>query len=148
MRKKTILLRLAVAAAIATGAATTALPASAAPVTSIQAAASTSTQAAVSPADVGDIVCNVDICIQRISSVVGGKANVKAWAWKYNFAGTFYLSGGQYDSNPSPTQTWVAGGTGWTAYGLAVGSAKSPIKYSIRGESTDVSQEGTVNFTV
>jgi hypothetical protein len=146
VRKKSILLRLAVAAAIATGAVTTALPASAAPATSIQAAASTSTQAAVSPADVGSIVCSGDICIQRISSVVGGKANVKAWAWKTTFTGAFYLYGGQYNGNASPTEKWVAGGAGWTGYGLAVGSPA--IQYWISATSTSSSYEGTVYFTM
>lgn len=148
MRKKSILLRLAVAAAILTGAVTTAVPASAAPATSIQAAASTSAQAAVSPADVGSIVCNVNICIQRISSIVGGKANVKAWAWRTTFTGRFYLSGGQYNSNASQDKTWVAGGAGWTFYGLAAGPTNNKIKYWISGESDDVSFEGQVNFTI
>jgi hypothetical protein len=146
VRKKSILLRLAVAAAIATGTVTTALPASAAPATSIQAAAGTSTQAAVSPADIGAIVCNGNVCIQRSSPVVHGKANVTAWAYQSTFTGNFYLNGGQYNSNASPTRKWVGGGTGWVFYGLAVGSPK--IQYWISGESTNVSQEGTVYFTM
>jgi hypothetical protein len=146
VRKKSILRRLAVAAAIAAGTVTTALPASAAPAASTRAAASTSTQAAVSPSDVGSIVCNINICIQRISSIVGGKANVKAWAWKTTFTGRFYLNGGQYNSNASLDKTWVAGGAGWTFYGLAAGSPK--IQYWISGESDDVSFEGQVYFTI
>lgn len=146
MRKRSILRRLAVAAAIAAGTVTTALPASAAPATSIQAATSTSTQAAVSPADVGSIVCSDNICIQRISSIVGGKANVKAWAWHNNFTGTFLLTGGQYVGTFSQDTTWVAGGTGWTYYGLASGSPK--ILYSITATADNLTFEGQVNFTI
>jgi hypothetical protein len=118
MRKKSVLLRSAASGAIVLGAFAAALPANAASAPM----PSSSTASSVSPASVGSILCNGDLCIQRITSIVNGKASVKAWAWKTNFTGTFYLEGAAEGySGQSPTQKWIAGGTGHVFPGVPQG---------------------------
>ena len=120
MRTRSVLLRSAASGAVVLGAFAVALPANAASASASPASASTASS--VSPASVGSILCNGDLCIQRITSVVNGKANVKAWAWTSNFTGTFYLEGAAEGySGQSPTQKWIAGGVGHVFTGVPQG---------------------------
>jgi len=112
MRKKSVLLGFAASGAIVLGTFAATLPANAAPLSSSTARTHGSASAdSVSPASKGSILCNDDICLQRITSVVNGKATVEAWADTTSFTGDFNLSGTGYDET-SPTQKWVAGGAG------------------------------------
>jgi hypothetical protein len=116
MHKKPVLLGLAASGAITLGAFAATVPASAASLTSSTASTHSSTSAvSLSPASVGSILCSGDLCIQRVTSIVNGKATVKAWAFKTSFRGYFALTDGDlgdYDQE-SPTEQWTAGGAGY-----------------------------------
>jgi len=120
VRKTSVLLRLAAAGAVVLGAAAAAVPANAAstaPQTSAAGAAAGSAVRAlsVSPDSAGSTVCEGDLCIQRITSIINNSATVEAWADGYTFTGHFELLGpdGHMANCPaSADYTWVAGGTG------------------------------------
>jgi hypothetical protein len=57
--------------------------------------------------------CNGDICIS-LSTPSGGKVSIKAWAYTSNFKGFFEFDGPNGYIKSSPTETWTAGGTGYT----------------------------------
>jgi hypothetical protein len=87
-------------------------------------------------------VCSGDLCIQRITSIVNGKANVKAWAWRTNFTGTFYLSGNGYFGQ-SPTHGWTAGGAGYVFLNVPQGDGYTATQWT-----TGNSEIGLVTFRV
>jgi hypothetical protein len=146
MRKKSVLLGFAASGAIILGASTVAVPANAASLQSPSSKASTSSVSAgkVSPASVGSILCGGDLCIQRITSIVNGKATVKAWADTRTFTGTFYLSGGPAGYfGQSSTKQWVAGGAGWPFTGVPQGGTYTATAWNTAG-----SEIGLVTFGV
>ena len=120
MRKKSVLLRSAASGAIVLGALAATLPANAAALPSSTASTYGSISAgSLAPASVGSILCTGNLCIQRITSVVNGRANVKAWANTLNFTGYFVLTRGA--TGQSPTHAWIAGGTGYVFTNLPAG---------------------------
>jgi hypothetical protein len=145
---KLVLVRIAAAGAIALSAAAIALPASAAAATS-PAASSSTRVSSVSPNGAGSVICEGDLCIQRITSVVNGVATVEAWADGYTFTGHFELSGPDgHISNypPSGSLTWVAGGSGAYFRGLAQG-----VTYTITawdGTQAPYGDIGRVSFGI
>ena len=116
MRKKSVLLGFAASGGIVLGAFAATLPANAASLPSSTASTQGSASAgSLSPDSVGSIVCGGDVCIQRITSVVNGKATIDAWANTATFTGVFYLGCGPVGDAlnlSSPTQQWIAGGAG------------------------------------
>ena len=122
--KRSALFGFATAATITLGATGTVLPASAASATS-----SGSSASSVSPADVGKILCDGDLCIQRITSIVNGTASVKAWADTTNFTGFFIVTGNGYFQQ-SPTRAWKAGGAGFVFTGVPQGGGLQATSFN------------------
>jgi len=154
VRKNSFLLRSAAAGAIVLGAAATALPASAASVTSLKASASTlsthgssTSPGSISPASAGSVVCEGDLCIQRVTSIINNAATVEAWADGYTFTGHFELSGPDGLIGNSPAGTWVAGGTGHYFSGVPEGSGYTITAWE-GTSSTGFHDIGQVNFRV
>jgi hypothetical protein len=144
MRKKSVLLGFAASGAIVLGASAATLPANAASLPSSTASTSSPSAGSPSSASVGSIVCAGDLCIQRITDIVNGKANVKAWAWKTNFTGTFFLAGGPAGySGHSPTQGWTAGGTGYVFTNVPQGGGYTATQWT-----TGNDEIGLVTFAV
>jgi hypothetical protein len=154
MRKKSALLGFAAAGAIVLSTVATTLPASAAPVTSLTVSSSTlSTQgsstraSSFSPDSAGSVVCEGNLCIQRITSVVNNAATVEAWADGYTFTGHFELSGPDGLIGNSKNQTWVAGGTGHNFSGVPAGGGYTMTAWE-GTPSTGYHDIGQVNFAV
>lgn len=118
------------AAAIA-GPAVVALPASAATVT----------PAAVRPA-AGAVQCDANLCIQRTSENGVLPATVKAWANSKSFTGHFELIFPSDAVHNSPTESWKAGGAGYSFTGLGGGPGYEIVEWN------GSSQDGLVGFAV
>lgn len=148
MRKRSTLLGFVAGGAIILSTVATALPASAAPVTSLAAPSTAqntlNTQGpnTVTPDSVGSILCSGDLCIQRTTSIINNKATVKAWANTFTFVGHFELLGPDGHIANSTTAAWVAGGAGYNFNGVAAGSGYSIIAWD---GSANI---GQVNFRV
>lgn len=147
-----ILLSFAAASAIVLGAsAATALPANAAATSAFRTSSgvtspkgsSTPVIRITSPADVGSILCNGDLCIQRVTSIINNKANIKAWADTTTFSGHFELDGPDGPIANSPTKVWSGGGAGFTFTGVARGGG-----YTMKAWQGTSVVLGTVHFSV
>jgi hypothetical protein len=91
MRKRSTLLGFVAASVIALSAVAATSPADAA-----TSSASAATKTAVPLA--GAVVCDDDLCIQRITDVVGGKATVKMWTLYHSIPGHFEIKDGTDNS--------------------------------------------------
>lgn len=139
MGMKSVILGIATAGAIALSPVAVAAPASAAPVTF-----SSASITIVAPDSYGQLLCNGDLCLQRITSVLDNEAYVEAWANTQTFTGKFilYLNGAEVGRSGNTDKKWLKGGPGWLAEWPAGGG------YTMKAVRNDGVVIGEITFRI